>query len=119
MTVNILPPTDSSLPAHLATIKAVDMAKASDSTSVVLNVTEQMPSIGFERPGQNMPRVHFQCPQGIASHRRNQPHRTAVRGGGPGRRGRSTISPSGRFAFSNISAGIGNESSENNKKEFD
>jgi hypothetical protein len=121
MTDNILLPTDRPLPAPVAAIRAVDMAKASNSTLVMLNITEQMPSIRFERQGQNMPRVRFQCPDGLASHRWNRPHRTAVRGGGPetGRSGRSNISSSGPFAFSDISAGIGNESSENNKKEFD
>jgi nucleotide-binding universal stress UspA family protein len=49
MTNNILLPTDSSVPALVATIKAVEMAKASDSTLVVLNVIEQMPSIELER----------------------------------------------------------------------
>ena len=49
MTSRILLPTDSSLPALVATIKAVEMAKASDSTLVVLNVIEQMPSIELER----------------------------------------------------------------------
>ncbi len=121
MTDNILLPTASSLPEPVANIKAVDMARANDSTLVVLNVTEQMPLIGFERLSQNMPRVHFHCPDIMAPHRWNRPHRTAVRGGGPetGRGGRSTFSSSCPFAFSNISAGIGNESSENNKKESD
>ena len=49
MTSHILLPTDSSLPALVATIKAVEMAKASDSTLVVLNVIEQTPSIEVER----------------------------------------------------------------------
>jgi nucleotide-binding universal stress UspA family protein/uncharacterized membrane protein (DUF485 family) len=49
MTSHILLPTDSSLPALVATLKAVEMAKASDSTLVVLNVIEQMPSIELER----------------------------------------------------------------------
>ena len=49
MTNHILLPTDSSQPALVATIKAVEMAKASDSTLVVLNVIEQMPSIEVER----------------------------------------------------------------------
>lgn len=49
MTSYILLPTDSSLPALVATLKAVEMAKASDSTLVVLNVIEQMPSIELER----------------------------------------------------------------------
>jgi nucleotide-binding universal stress UspA family protein/uncharacterized membrane protein (DUF485 family) len=49
MTNHILLPTDSSVPALVATLKAVEMAKASDSTLVVLNVIEQMPSIELER----------------------------------------------------------------------
>lgn len=53
MTSHILLPTDSSLPALVATIKAVEMAKASDSTLVVLNVIEQMPSIEVERMSED------------------------------------------------------------------
>jgi nucleotide-binding universal stress UspA family protein/uncharacterized membrane protein (DUF485 family) len=49
MTNKILLPTDSSLPALVATIKAVEMAKASDSALVVLNVIEQTPSVELER----------------------------------------------------------------------
>jgi nucleotide-binding universal stress UspA family protein/uncharacterized membrane protein (DUF485 family) len=49
MTSKILLPTDSSIPALVATIKAVEMAKASGSTLVVLNVIEQMPAVEIER----------------------------------------------------------------------
>jgi nucleotide-binding universal stress UspA family protein/uncharacterized membrane protein (DUF485 family) len=49
MTDRILLPTDSSVPALVATVKAVEMAKASGSTLVVLSVIEQMPAVEIER----------------------------------------------------------------------
>jgi nucleotide-binding universal stress UspA family protein/uncharacterized membrane protein (DUF485 family) len=49
MTDRILLPTDSSVPALVATIKAVEMAKANGSTLVVLSVVEQVPSVEIER----------------------------------------------------------------------
>lgn len=66
MTDRILLPTDSSLPALVATIKAVEMAKASGSTLVVLNVIEQMPSIEVERISED--KALRRCPycDGIA-----------------------------------------------------
>jgi nucleotide-binding universal stress UspA family protein/uncharacterized membrane protein (DUF485 family) len=53
MTNRILLPTDSSLPAMVATIKAVEMAKASGSTLVVLNVIEQLPAVEIERVAED------------------------------------------------------------------
>ena len=53
MTNRILLPTDSSLPALVATIKAVEMAKTSGSTLVVLNVVEQLPAVEIERVAED------------------------------------------------------------------
>ncbi len=60
MTEYILLPTDSSLPALVATIKAVQMAKASGSTLVVLNVIEQTPTIKIERIAED--KALSRCP---------------------------------------------------------
>ena len=60
MTTRILLPTDSSLPAMVATIKAVEMAKASGSTLVVLNVIEQLPAVEIEREAED--RALRRCP---------------------------------------------------------
>ena len=53
MTSKILLPTDSSVPALVATIKAVEMAKANGSTLVVLSVIEQMPAVEIERMAED------------------------------------------------------------------
>jgi nucleotide-binding universal stress UspA family protein/uncharacterized membrane protein (DUF485 family) len=60
MTNRILLPTDSSMPALVATLKAVEMAKASDSTLVVLSVIEQNPSVEIERMSED--RALQRCP---------------------------------------------------------
>jgi len=60
MTTRILLPTDSSLPALVATIKAVEMAKSSGSTLVVLNVVEQLPAVEIERVAED--RALRRCP---------------------------------------------------------
>ncbi|HEY3419619.1 MAG TPA: universal stress protein [Methanomassiliicoccales archaeon] len=66
MTSHILLPTDSSLPALVATLKAVEMAKASGSTLVVLNVIEQMPSIELERISEDKALRRCESCDGIA-----------------------------------------------------
>lgn len=66
MTNHILLPTDSSVPALVATLKAVEMAKASDSTLVVLNVVEQMPSIEVERISEDKALRRCEFCDGIA-----------------------------------------------------
>ena len=60
MTSRILLPTDSSMPALVATIKAMEMAKASDSTLVLLSVIEQNPSVEIERISED--RALQRCP---------------------------------------------------------
>ncbi len=66
MTEHILLPTDSSMPALVATVKAVQMAKANDSTLVVLNVIEQTPTVEIERMAED--KALRRCPfcDGIA-----------------------------------------------------
>ncbi len=49
MTYNILLPTDGSIPALAATVKAVEMAKERDSTLTILKVVEQDPTLYTER----------------------------------------------------------------------
>jgi nucleotide-binding universal stress UspA family protein len=94
MTNHILLPTDSSLPALVATIKAVEMAKASDSTLVVLNVIEQMPSIEVEHLDKSRTLEHFRSSERDLDLNRNAQRRSIMRGHGlkPGRRGRHAIS---------------------------
>ncbi|MGD0818758.1 MAG: universal stress protein [Methanomassiliicoccales archaeon] len=121
MTKRIMLPTDSSLPALVATSMAVDMAKSSDSTLVVLGVIEQLPAIELERLDENRALEHFRSSDGILAHHRNVRRKSVMRGHGPepGRGGRYTISSSDLFAGSIRSAGIGAESSGKNVKEFD
>lgn len=59
---NILLPTDGSIPALVATMKAVEMAKQRGATLVILKVEEQAPMVNIERIAESSalmrPEVH-------------------------------------------------------------
>jgi nucleotide-binding universal stress UspA family protein len=120
MTNRILLPTDSSLPALVTTIKAVDMAKASGSTLLVLNVIEHLPSVEQERVDVNSALELISPSHGDLVLARNRRHESANKRylPVPGRGARYDIASSVSFSGSIRSARIGT-TSNNNAQEFD
>jgi nucleotide-binding universal stress UspA family protein/uncharacterized membrane protein (DUF485 family) len=62
---NILLPTDGSTPALVATMKAVEMAKARDAILVILKVEEQAPMVNIERIAESSALMRPEIQDGI------------------------------------------------------
>ncbi|MDW5562326.1 MAG: universal stress protein [Methanomassiliicoccus sp.] len=63
---NILLPTDGSTPALVATMKAVEMAKARDATLIILKVEEQAPLVEIERTAEASALMRPEVQDGIS-----------------------------------------------------